>query len=124
MKKWLLAICLAGWMQASDGGPALALAAPSIQPLGVPAGYIDFTPTDVNSDGSVIVGTSQTPAVAFSFSVRGFLWKAGVFQDLGSLGGDSVRPMRLSGQGDVVVGVANLVSGSVASRILRRTAAP
>src|SRR5262249_49180861 len=119
MRTWLLAICLIGWMQASDGGPALALAAPSIQPLGVPVGFIDFTPTDVNSDGSVIVGTSQTPAVSFSFAVRGFLWTAGGFQDLGSLGGDSVRPMRISGQGDVVVGVANLAPGSVAFRIFR-----
>src|SRR5215813_471030 len=119
MKKWLLVICLAGWLQASDSGPTLALAAPSIQPLGVPAGFVDFTPTDVNSDGSVIVGTSQT----LSFSVRGFLWTAGGFQDLGSLGGDTVRPMRISGQGDVVVGVTNLAPGSVNSRIFRWTAA-
>src|SRR5262245_59363200 len=123
MRKWLLAICLTGWMQASDGGPALALAAPSIQSLGVPVGFIDFTPTDVNSDGSVIVGTSQTPAVSFSFAVRGFLWTAGGFQDLGSLGGDSVRRMLIPGLGDVVVGVANLAPGSVAFRIFRWTAA-
>src|SRR5215510_6857256 len=96
-----------------------ALAAPSIQSLGVPAGFVDFTPTDVNSDGSVIVGTSQT----LSFSVRGFLWTAGGFQDLGSLGGDTVRPMRISGQGDVVVGVTNLAPGSVNFRIFRWTAA-
>src|SRR5262249_39469828 len=123
MRKWLLAICLTGWMQASDGGPALALAAPSIQSLGVPVGFIDFTPTDVNSDGSVIVGTSQTPAGFFSFSGRGLLLTAGGLQDLGSLGGDSVRPMRIPGQGDVVVGVANLAPGSVAFRIFRWTAA-
>ena len=95
----------------------------SFQSLGVPAGSIDFTPTDVNSDGSVIVGTSLIPGNAFSFSARGFLWTAAGFQDLGSLGGDSVRPMRISGQGDVVVGLANLVPGSVASRIFRWTAA-
>src|SRR5262245_6925059 len=103
---------------------AQTLVAPSIQSLGVPAGSSDFTATDVNSDGSVIVGTSLIPGVAFSFSARGFRWTAaGGFQDLGSLGGDSVRPMRISGQGDVVVGLANLVSGSVASRIFRWTAA-
>src|SRR5215470_19026136 len=96
-----------------------ALAAPSIQSLGVPAGFVDFTSTDVNSDGSVIVGTSQT----LSFSVQGFLWTAGGFQDLGSLGGDTVRPMRISGQGDVVVGVTNLAPGSVNFRIFRWTAA-
>jgi len=100
-----------------------ALGAPSIQSLGVPAGYSDFTPTDINSDGSVIVGTSQIPGDAFSFAARGFRWTAGGFQDLGSLGGDSVRPMSVSGQGDVVVGHANLVPSSVEFRIFRWTAA-
>src|SRR5215470_14413850 len=100
-----------------------ALAAPSIQSLGVPAGFVDFTPTDVNSDGSVIVGTSQIPGDTFSFAARGFRWTAGGFEDLGSLGGDSVQPLRTSGQGDVVVGHANVVPGSVEFRIFRWTAA-
>ena len=91
MQKWLLLICLAGWMQAYDSATSLVLGAPSIQPLGVPPGFNDFTPTDVNGDGSVIVGTSLIPGDNFSFSARGFRWTGGGFLDLGSLGGDSVR---------------------------------
>jgi len=123
MQKWLLLICLAGWMQAYDSVTSLALGAPSIQPLGAPPGFNDFTPTDANGDGSVIVGTSLIPGNNFSFSARGFRWTGAGFQDLGSLGGDSVRPMRTSGQGDVVVGMANLVPNSVEFRIFRWTAA-
>jgi len=99
-----------------------ALGAPSLQSLGVPTGYSDFTPTDVNSDGSVIVGTSQIPGDAFSFAARGFRWTAGGFEDLGSLGGDSVQPLHTSGHGDVVVGHVNVVPGSVDFRIFRWTA--
>jgi probable HAF family extracellular repeat protein len=121
MQKRLLLICLAGWMHVCDSAPALA--APTIQSLGAPAGFNDFTPTDVNSDGSVIVGLSEIPGDAFSYSARGFRWTAAGFQDLGSLGGDSVRPTRISAHGDVVVGLANLVPGSVEFRIFRWTAA-
>ena len=110
-------------MQAYDSATSLALGAPSIQPLGAPPGFNDFTPTDANGDGSVIVGTSLIPGDNFSFSARGFRWTGAGFQDLGSLGGDSVRPMRTSGQGDVVVGMANLVPNSVEFRIFRWTAA-
>jgi hypothetical protein len=59
-------------MQAYDSATSLALGAPSIQPLGAPPGFNDFTPTDVNGDGSVVVGTSLIPGNNFSFSARGF----------------------------------------------------
>src|SRR4029077_19147930 len=102
MQKWLLLICLAGWMQAYDDATSLALGAPSIQSLGAPPGFNDFTPTDVNGDGSVIVGTSLIPGDNFSFSARGFRWTGAGFQDLGSRSGDAVRTMTSARRGHVV----------------------
>jgi len=103
--------------------PATTSTAATIQSFGVPAGYSDFTPTDVNRDGSVVIGMSQVPGDAFSYSARGFRWTAAGFRDLGSLGGDAVRPLHVSAQGDVVVGMANLTPGSVEFHIFRWTAA-
>lgn len=72
--------------------------------LGVLSGYDSSTADMVSQDGSVVVG--QLYKATLDGIYRAFRWENGTMVDLGSLGGNTVEALGMSGDGKVIVGWA------------------
>ena len=89
-----------------DPSPCYVLDGTTLTELEVPTGW-QCHPADLNDAGQVTGSLSSSGGLS---TTRGFLWSAGTFADLGTLGGDIVLPLAMNERGQVV-GAAMTPSG-------------
>ena len=83
-----------------DPSPCYLLQGATLTDLEVPTGW-QCHAADLNDAGQV---TGSLSSSGGQFTTRGFLWSAGTFTDLGTLGGDITLPLAMNERGQVVGG--------------------